>query len=1105
MVPGANVTVTNKAQQSTLRLTTSGAGIYNAPGLLPGLYEVRVEANGFKQTVLELNVEVGRVSPAHVRLQIGNVTETVTVSAESVRVNPTQTALEGIVTEELIRSLPLNGRNFLDLGQLEPGVQVNRATFKAAYSMLGVSGQSGVTTRVTVDGVDITDEHFGTVAQNVSQDSIQEYQISRSTLDVSTGLTGSGAVNIVTKSGSNQVHGGAFLFWRDDAGAARLGDKPSPFDREQAGFTAGGPFIRDRLFWFLSYERNNQDAATATNIPGFPQFADTWPVPFDERMVMSRVDWNVTRSVHLFSRFTHDWNDGIRNLGGSRLSAVSNSAIANQTAVGFDAALGRFTHSIRFGHMNYQNYATDGRQEIPGLPLTVDPTGRALTVVFGSSVIGPSANLPQRRLTNTHEVRYDGGFSFGRHVLRWGGLVNVIRVNWFDGLWGDAPEIDVLVDAAQASCGSDILCYRVSSATIGNGLGFYTEVPSQGQPHGGIKNTRVHWYVADSWRVTSRLVVNAGLRWVYEPGPDIPDIKKPALLDDFLPGLARRNRRDLNNFAPQLGLAWDPTGKAKWVVRAGAGVFYDTNLLKHVIFERGQLLPPGITAQNMNPFGLPVRDPISGAVLLDITGFFSRCPNGQCPLGTPGLIDAVFTAQQVFQAAYQAAAANFPSGPTACETNRRCPHFGPDYTTPYSFQFNIGFQRELRPGLVLSLDYVRNRSLHFIQRIDQNRLGAADTLSVANAQVAMNATFARFSVGGVRCSDTAAFPTLSARVDCTIAANARISNYAAQGLGFGQGATATAPNKFAFSGMNPAFNRMLLFSMSGFSNYNALQVNLRGRLPNLGSALREWTVVASYSLSRLEGTAEDQAVINFNDAVSNDDPAGFRGPTTLDRTHMFSLGNLFTIPGGIRLNSLWRAFSALPQTALVSPVSGGAAEIFFTDFNGDGFGGDPLPGTNRGSYGRSLGCGGAALNRAIDRYNSTQAGELTPAGKALEAAGLFTTAQLKALRAVSPSVPRAPDRQVCLDSFITTDVRIARPFKFKHEHITVEPALEWFNVFDVANYDLPDNKLNGVLTGTVGSINGTTRANRPNRAGFSGGSFALGTPRSWQVVLRITF
>src|SRR5690349_9374787 len=120
IVSGASVTIVDKATHSTTQTLTSTAGVYSAPSLQPGLYELRVEAKGFKQTIVELEAEVGRVTTADVRLQVGDVNETVTVEANAVRINPTQTSLEGIVTEELIHNLPLNGRNFLDLGQLEP-------------------------------------------------------------------------------------------------------------------------------------------------------------------------------------------------------------------------------------------------------------------------------------------------------------------------------------------------------------------------------------------------------------------------------------------------------------------------------------------------------------------------------------------------------------------------------------------------------------------------------------------------------------------------------------------------------------------------------------------------------------------------------------------------------------------------------------------------------------------------------------------------------------------------------------------------------------------------------------------------------------------------
>ncbi len=314
-IPEALVTIANPATGFRVEGRSTAAGAYSVASLLSGDYEVRIEASGFKSVVLKVKVEVGRVTLGDARLQVGDVAETVTVQAHEARVNPAQTTLEGIVTDNLIRDLPLNGRNFLDLGQLEPGVQlINQSTLtplKVAYTSLSLAGQTGESTRITIDGVDVTDEIVGSNILNVSQDAIQEYQISRSALDVSTGLTGNGAVNIVTQSGNNEVHGSAFFFWRDDAGAARLGQEPTPFDREQIGFSVGGPFVRKKIFWFVNYERNNQDGAVATSVAGFPQLTGTWPVPFDERMATGRLDWNITQNLRWFFRFSHNYNEGI--------------------------------------------------------------------------------------------------------------------------------------------------------------------------------------------------------------------------------------------------------------------------------------------------------------------------------------------------------------------------------------------------------------------------------------------------------------------------------------------------------------------------------------------------------------------------------------------------------------------------------------------------------------------------------------------------------------------------------------------------------------------------------------------------------------------------
>jgi hypothetical protein len=384
-------------------------------------------------------------------------------------------------------------------------------------------------------------------------------------------------------------------------------------------------------------------------------------------------------------------------------------------------------------------------------------------------------------------------------------------------------------------------------------------------------------------------------------------------------------------------------------------------------------------------------------------------------------------------------------------------------------------------------------------RTELNRQGAADTLDLAKATAAVIAT--NKSLG---CGATAS----AAAINCAIAKGATIQTYSAKGLGTMAGgigaARATGESTVAFGGMNSKFNRMIVYRSSGWSTYNALQVHLRGRMPNFGRGLHNWNVVSSYSLSRLVGTVAEQSLT----WLQEDDFKFMYGPTSLDRTHIFSLANGFDTFMGLRLNSFWRASSALSQSVFIPPVRSGnaaTAEIFTTDLNGDGSSGDPLPGTNRGSYGRDAGCGATALNRLIDAYNSSQAGQLTPAGQSLVNAGLFTTAQLKSLGAVSPRVARAPDGQVCLDSLMTTDIRISRPFTIYRERITVEPAFELFNVFNVANFDLPASRLSPVLTGLPGSLNGTTRKDRTNRAGVIGGTMSLGAPRSWQLALRVTF
>jgi hypothetical protein len=218
VVPGAAITITNRATGQPIHATTTGAGTYTSGPLLPGDYTVRVEAQGFKSVEVPLTVQVGVTSTANVTLEVGQTTTTIEVAAAGVQLNTEQAVVQGVVTRQEIDQLPVNGRNFLALASLEPGVQIQDGTnfdpTKTGFSSVSFSGRFGRTARIEMDGLDMSDETVGTTTMNVPESGLQEFSVEQSSLDMSTELTSSGAINLSSKSGANQYHGEAFFYGR---------------------------------------------------------------------------------------------------------------------------------------------------------------------------------------------------------------------------------------------------------------------------------------------------------------------------------------------------------------------------------------------------------------------------------------------------------------------------------------------------------------------------------------------------------------------------------------------------------------------------------------------------------------------------------------------------------------------------------------------------------------------------------------------------------------------------------------------------------------------------------------------------------------------------
>jgi len=211
VVINAKVVITNAGTGQTLNLTTNSAGAFSSGPLDPDNYKVQVSAKGFSSVSQTLTVQVGNIASFNAKLQLGRESQVIEVQASGVAVNTEQATVQGVITSEQVENLPVNGRNFLDLAQLEPGVQIqdgqNFDPTKAGYSSISFGGRFGRTARINVDGVDVSDETVGTTTADIPASAIDEFQLSQSSLDLSEDLTSSGAVNVTTKSGTNTLHG----------------------------------------------------------------------------------------------------------------------------------------------------------------------------------------------------------------------------------------------------------------------------------------------------------------------------------------------------------------------------------------------------------------------------------------------------------------------------------------------------------------------------------------------------------------------------------------------------------------------------------------------------------------------------------------------------------------------------------------------------------------------------------------------------------------------------------------------------------------------------------------------------------------------------------
>ena len=321
----ARIEVVNRQTGSTRTVTTAADGRYTATMLPPGVYRLTVQATAFKRLDREVSVEAGTTTTVDMVLELGEMNEGVTVAGAAPLIRRSEHQVGGVVTRDQIESVPLNGRNFLELAKLEPGVTntTRLADGRTFVSSLGGGLQTipriGAT-RVTIDGANVTTPGTVGVLLQVSQDVVQEFHLATVNFDPASSLTSNGAINIVTRSGGNIFQGSGFYFYRDHRLAAYPGltrdpKNPNPsFERNQFGAYVGGPLRKDRAFFFASVERTDQVGVVSIQpVEEFAALGGIFSTPYDGDQISARVDVRLHANHSAFARYTYDRNSTFAN------------------------------------------------------------------------------------------------------------------------------------------------------------------------------------------------------------------------------------------------------------------------------------------------------------------------------------------------------------------------------------------------------------------------------------------------------------------------------------------------------------------------------------------------------------------------------------------------------------------------------------------------------------------------------------------------------------------------------------------------------------------------------------------------------------------------
>ena len=1034
---------------------TDAYGRYYITNLEPGDYEIEAFAPGFNTEVKHVTLRVGDHLVVNFQLRPGAVDERVLVGGQTSGMNPSEFAVQGSVSQVQIQDLPLNGRNFLELARLEPGVSVvsvaNPGAFANNYSHVSIAGAPFLLTQVSVDGVSVDDRINGGTAQNFSQETVQEFQVERFSFDPASAMSGVGGISIVSRHGANDLHGAAFFFYRDHNMAAYPGlrrdlEHPDPFfARKQSGFRLGGPLRKDRAFWFTNFEHNRQTAAFAVqnNHPIFSKLDLVYASPLTFNQLNLRLDGQLDEANTAFLRVSQDRNNSVAppSIGifmPSNWVSSRNSAL--QMEGGATSVLNsHVVNDLRYAYSYLHSHVDPITSQQCADPVACIGVGGPEILVFDAPGfrIGNRASAPLAIFPTTNQLLDVLTWQHNGHQLRLGGDWEHVSLHGYRGiyepaqmtLWGptdllQSPSLRRLYNALPVSLRDptaapptleEILQLPLRSFTTGIGN---VSLPGPYNSHSASHSNLWRFHAQDSWSVRRGLTLIYGATYSYQTNIYNQDLKRPAYLAPLFGGDLRPPHRGASVIDPSAGLAWNLRNQGKTVIRGGGGIYHDKIDFFIPLLERGALGPSGNE-----------RVPVDGSVV------------GLSFLSTP----TAFRGQDLLpilpdirsKLASELGNGSDPTVSTVQVIKQAEQLFDPNHTTAYAIHGNAGIQQELMPSLVFSADYVMRRYVH---------VGGFQGASLVDRN-----HFNRPLVRGVDPNTGVVSFVRDPVIPLCTAAEAAALN----------------PQDQCSTGA------ITVYGGDANYRYQALQLKLDRRF----SARLQFTL--SYALAKNTG---------FVAVTQYDTPALNYGNIGTPR-HSLTVSGVYEMPDVPAPSRIVRGLLDAWTVALICEMDSAPpldTTLSGLDLDGDGISTTLLPGLNRHNlFGQGL--SESELRALVAQYN------------AMVEAHTKTISNPDGTQTVI--LPRTPFNQIIGpimvprkispgDSFISQDVRLTRKF-FIREKVTLSLMGEVFNLFNIAN-----------LTG-YGSVLNQPNYGQPSAR--AGQAFGTGGPRAFQVASRLEF